>query len=368
MKQLRNDGIISRWVGPAALARLALAGLLLALGVVSVVWATQEPSQFDQWAAYFGLSGNDAREAADPDADGRSNAAEYSAGLDPTSWDTDGDLLGDGEETNNALSRVMLRLGDPLFSMADGQFVYPFPQWCLGARTVAGESITNAPLNGQSTNAWHVAAAAGTGAVEVAIDRSLITTQDLMCAVAFFDHASSQLILQLADANGTTLADDLFGNFAGGSDALRSVALPVPLSGYPQAAIIRLQMVAGEGTVYTIQVYRDSDADGLDDEGEQEAGSDPNRQDTDNDTISDFEEVVRYKTNPAAADSDGDGISDAAELRVGMDPRRDDRQEDLDGDGVNNGTEYLMGRSVGVAGAESDTSAQVRLTLFLPLE
>ncbi|MBI2441223.1 MAG: hypothetical protein HYV35_07630 [Lentisphaerae bacterium] len=369
MKQLRNDGIISRWVCPTALGRLALAGLLLALVVVSVVWATQEPSLFDQWAAYFGLSGNDARGNADPDSDGVVNSLEYSLNLDPTSWDTDADQLEDGEETNG-LSRINLKLGDPRFSMADGLFEYPVPPWCLGARQVSGEWITNAPLNGQSTNAWHVDATVGTGtgAMEVAIDRTLVTTNDLVYRADFFDHAASQLILQLADANGTTVADDLFGNLVGGSDAPRSVAVTVPLSAYPQAAIIRLQRIAGEITLYTIRVYRDSDEDGLDDEGEYEFGGDPFGHDRDGDGLSDYDEVVLHKTNPAAADTDGDGISDAEEIRIGMNPLADDRWEDLDGDGVNNWTEYLMGRSVNVAGAMSDTNSQVRLTLFLPLE
>ncbi|MBI2441852.1 MAG: hypothetical protein HYV35_10835 [Lentisphaerae bacterium] len=360
-------GGCSRGGNAVAAIVLATAGLLLTLGIVSVAWAEPQATLYDQWAAYFGLSGNDAREAADPDLDGLDNSLEYSLNLDPTSQDSDGDLLGDGEETNG-LSRINLKLGDPRFSMADGQFVYPFPPWCLGARTVAGELITNAPLNGQFTNAWHVDAAAGTGAVEVAIDRSLITTQELRCAVTFFDHADSHLILELADLNGATVAEDLYGNLASGSGALQSVNVKVPLSGNPQAAIVRLKRLSGEATVFALQLYKDSENDGLDDEAEYEFGGDPFGSDRDGDGLSDFDEVVLYKTNPAAADSDGDGIGDKEELRVGMDPLQDDRNLDLDGDGVNNWSEYLMGRSVNVAGAVSDSSAQVRLTLFLPLD
>lgn len=347
-----------------------LTGLLLTFGAGLAAWADQPPpTLYEQWAAYFGLSGPDAQETRDTDADGLQNSTEYTANLDPTCADTDGDELSDGGGESNGLSRVMLRLGDPRFSRADGLFVYPVPPWCLGSRQVFGAWITNAPLNGQTTNAWFVAStvAAGTGAVEVAIDRGLVTTNDLECRVVFNDLAGTHLILELADLNGTTVADDLHGNLASGSGALRSVSVNVPLSDYPAAGIVRFRRLSGEATVYALQLYRDFEKDGLDDEAENEFGSDPNRPDTDNDGLSDFDEVVRHKTNPAAADTDGDGISDSEELRVGMDPLRDDRSEDLDGDGVSNITEYLMGRSVNVAGAVGDTNAQVRLTLFLPL-
>lgn len=42
--------------------------------------------------------------------------------------------------------------------------------------------------------------------------------------------------------------------------------------------------------------------------------------DTDNDGITDFDEINIYKTNPESADSDGDGISDSDELLQGFNP------------------------------------------------
>ncbi|MBI2442160.1 MAG: hypothetical protein HYV35_12415 [Lentisphaerae bacterium] len=362
MKRLFHD-----WLDTGVSRGAVLAGVLLALGLV--VWAGQGGSLYDQWAAYFGLSGPDAHEARDPDNDGLANATEYAANLDPTCKDTDGDLLEDAAESNY-LSRVMLRLGDPRFSFSDGLFDYPMPNWCTGARQVGGSWITNAPLNGQFTNAWYVGAAVGEGigAVEVAIDRALVTTNDMRFLAVFFDLAGLHLILELADLNGTTMAEDLYGNLASGSGALQIVNVNVPLSGNPQAAIVRLRRLSGEATVFAIQVYKDSENDGLDDEGEYEWGGNPYDDDGDSDGLTDYDEVVLHGTNPALADSDGDGISDSEELRVGMDPLRDDRLEDLDGDGVNNVTEYLQGRSANVAGAVADTNNQVRLRLLLPLE
>ena len=58
--------------------------------------------------------------------------------------------------------------------------------------------------------------------------------------------------------------------------------------------------------------------------GELTAGSDPNDEDTDDDTILDGEEVVEgedgYKTDPTNTDSDGDGIFDPNEISRSSDP------------------------------------------------
>lgn len=65
----------------------------------------------------------------------------------------------------------------------------------------------------------------------------------------------------------------------------------------------------------------DSDGDGLTDDQERAIGTDPNDADTDDDTLSDGEEVTFYGTNPSAADSDADGFRDDGELKAGSDPK-----------------------------------------------
>lgn len=50
------------------------------------------------------------------------------------------------------------------------------------------------------------------------------------------------------------------------------------------------------------------------------------RQDSDNDGISDFDEVNLYSTDPFTADSDGDGYSDGAEVVGGFDPTDPERE------------------------------------------
>ncbi|MFO0573907.1 MAG: hypothetical protein U1A78_07920 [Polyangia bacterium] len=57
----------------------------------------------------------------------------------------------------------------------------------------------------------------------------------------------------------------------------------------------------------------DSDGDGLTDDLECQAGSDPTKADTDGDGISDGQEI-QLGTDPTKVDSDGDGMSDSTEL------------------------------------------------------
>lgn len=64
----------------------------------------------------------------------------------------------------------------------------------------------------------------------------------------------------------------------------------------------------------------DSDNDGLSDDEEKIAGTNPNVIDTDNDGLSDYEEFVIYKTNSLNPDSDGDTYLDGAEVKSGYNP------------------------------------------------
>lgn len=64
----------------------------------------------------------------------------------------------------------------------------------------------------------------------------------------------------------------------------------------------------------------DSDGDGLTNLEEQKLGTRADLADTDNDGLSDGEEVNKYHTDPLNPDTDGDGISDADEILLGLDP------------------------------------------------
>ena len=64
----------------------------------------------------------------------------------------------------------------------------------------------------------------------------------------------------------------------------------------------------------------DTDNDGLTNLEEVKLGSDPMAMDTDGDDISDLEEVSVYGTNPLLLDTDGDAVSDGKEIELGTDP------------------------------------------------
>lgn len=64
----------------------------------------------------------------------------------------------------------------------------------------------------------------------------------------------------------------------------------------------------------------DSDQDLLSDEDERARGTDPNLADTDNDGLTDFVEIDKYKTDPLKNDTDGDGYLDGEEVQSFHDP------------------------------------------------
>ncbi len=65
----------------------------------------------------------------------------------------------------------------------------------------------------------------------------------------------------------------------------------------------------------------DTEDDGLTD-GEEVItyGTDPRNADSDSDSLTDYDEVTTHGTNPMTGDSDSDGHSDAAEISLGTDP------------------------------------------------
>jgi hypothetical protein len=72
--------------------------------------------------------------------------------------------------------------------------------------------------------------------------------------------------------------------------------------------------------VVQVMTSLDTDGDGLLDGEEQRLGTRVDLADSDDDGLSDWDEVRTYGTNPLLKDSDGDGANDAHELAAGTDP------------------------------------------------
>ena len=64
----------------------------------------------------------------------------------------------------------------------------------------------------------------------------------------------------------------------------------------------------------------DADKDGLSNQEEQNLGTNPAYYDTDHDTVSDYDELYIYHTDPLKADTDGDGVEDGIEIANKSDP------------------------------------------------
>lgn len=70
-----------------------------------------------------------------------------------------------------------------------------------------------------------------------------------------------------------------------------------------------------------VEQGEDTDRDGLSDEEEKTAGTDPAAADSDDDGLSDRAELKVYQTNPQDADSDDDGRRDGEEVKAGQNPK-----------------------------------------------
>jgi len=86
----------------------------------------------------------------------------------------------------------------------------------------------------------------------------------------------------------------------------------------------------------------DTDSDGLFDDEEEKIGTDKNLADTDGDSLSDFEEVRTWETDPLVKDTDGDGYGDGIEVQNGYDPKGLG-QLDSDSDGITDPEEKRIG-------------------------
>jgi len=121
------------------------------------------------------------------------------------------------------------------------------------------------------------------------------------------------------DTDGDGLTDNVEKYY--GTDKLKVDTDGDGLSDYVELAILSLNPLKvdtdGNGKK---DGDEDADKDKLSNVEEIKIGSDPTIPDTDADSLNDFDEVNKYKTNPIKADTDSDGVSDGKEIELGTDP------------------------------------------------
>ncbi len=94
---------------------------------------------------------------------------------------------------------------------------------------------------------------------------------------------------------------------------------------------------AGAGVSIYLSGNLDTDGDGVSNKEERHRGLDSRHADTDGDSLSDFQELMTYRTDPLRADSDSDGLFDGEEIVFGSSPLK----VDTDGDGLTDLAEYV---------------------------
>jgi hypothetical protein len=119
-------------------------------------------------------------------------------------------------------------------------------------------------------------------------------------------------------------------------------------------------LVVDENKVITASFSDDADGDGILNTNETALGTNPRSSDTDNDGLSDPQELYSYDTDPLVYDMDGDSLSDGEEvLSYGSNPK----VRDSDGDGFDDGFEVRTGFDPATTNSTPDLLSSIRLSI-----
>lgn len=142
----------------------------------------------------------------------------------------------------------------------------------------------------------------------------------------------SFVIYTLSDGAGNTLTVTAGENYdALNPDLLKDVSETDQISETP---------VAAPDPAAPSAIPSDPDGDGLTNDQELNAGTDPNNADTDGDGLNDGEELTKYRTDPKNFDTDKDDLMDGEEVNKW---KTNPLVPDSDGDGYSDGEEVQGG-------------------------
>jgi len=178
-------------------------------------------------------------------------------------------------------------------------------------------------------------------------DTELVVSSELSGSIKLFDKASGSFIrnlVTLGEPTGMQQDDEehIIFNTSNGVYRMQN-------DGSNLETIVETGAggLAGGTFVYRFQKDTsglDSDQDNLTDEDEVNTyGTDPVDPDTDDDNLNDGDEVLIHNTNPLLSDSDSDGMPDDFEVSYSLLPNQNDANEDPDLDNLTNLEEFLAG-------------------------
>lgn len=158
-------------------------------------------------------------------------------------------------------------------------------------------------------------------------------------------HAKTGLLLKTVEENSYTHTTSYLGEM----DKTETSTLEIQENNIDtdEDSLTDLEELVEYSTDPTME---DTDQDGLSDRAEvQDHNTDPTKVDTDSDNLTD-EEEVNLGTDPTDEDTDSDGLIDGREQELGTDPT----EADSDGDGVDDQREIELGSDPNQADTDQD--------------
>ena len=323
---------------------------------------TDDDEMPDGWEINNNLNPLLANAIADPDFDFLSNLGEYQHGSDPYDRDSDDDGLTDGEEVNTYNSspidtdtdddgisdydEVTTHGTDPTLSDTDEDGVNDGIE--LGAGTDPLDRLSFptdifagiVTYDGPQTGAIYVAASVSSNAWQSPYYTTIANPKEyLVEGVPTLNHYWAKAY---CDSN-SNFSNDFWE--AKGVYELNSVYVTDDISGIDieltdpdtdDDSISDWWEIENFTNGVEIIGSDDPDSDGLDNLGEWQHKTDPNKSDSDADGLTDGVEVNTHNTDPNNSDSDNDGLTDEAEVNT---HNTDPKNPDSDADGLTDGAE-----------------------------
>ncbi len=338
------------------------------LGTIPTNTDSDADMMTDGWEVSYGLDATTNDAALDFDADGLTNLAEFILGTIPTNTDSDADGLSDAQEVEAGLDPLVSNAGsdsdgdglsdadevntystDPLNADTDFDVIPDGWEVGYGLGALTNSALADADgderadlyefaMGGDPTNAldagvvpyYLVVGEGGTNRLDyiharrtnaVSLGLSYEVEQGLdglvWTNVGYTVTGTSGL------TNGFESVTSRLDTWTSSNLYLRVAVSTSNAVVYSAVTLItELDLWAGGYGLYGTNAVAsaDPDGDGLDNEAELNAGTDPTLADTDGDSLTDGAEVNTYGTNPIVGDSDGDTFDDGVEVANGGDP------------------------------------------------